>query len=579
MKIIPIIFTFFLCSISGIELVAYDQASSLENVPTLYKGRFRPMEAYAKLLLYEFNHSQKVSQDGFKMSALDFFWQLDREGHSQFDHLPLFWIQSADEKSALGLKIKKNRFSYGEITAALESEEKMKEELKALIALYVHSDRVQSRYLKIWRELKNQALSPKEISIRLETEFPIANRLKQASPFFFALPGENEWYPLKALKTKIYDPEKQRVVPIGNFTIFTDEQFDRIQQAYLNNRVDVLAKELKQGYRSLENQSYKKAAAGKQLMYPSQIRLDAELLYSRYPWILISIFLYGMTFVSLLLGFSGKSRFATIIGTCFAMSAFSIHTFILALRCFILMRPPVSNMFETVIYVPWIGVLASIGFYLIFKNQILLIGSSLISVILLTILKVSDANPHLENVQAVLDSQYWLIIHVLMIVGSYGVFILCALLGHYYLMIRPQNTALLEKTGKLILHSMYVGVALLIPGTILGGVWAAESWGRFWDWDPKESWAFISACIYLLFIHAYTFRQIQFRGLAIGSIIGVMAISFTWYGVNYILGTGLHSYGFGNGGEFYYFLYLAAEVIFLLFFGRKSMTSKTEIST
>ena len=116
-----------------------------------------------------------------------------------------------------------------------------------------------------------------------------------------------------------------------------------------------------------------------------------------------------------------------------------------------------------------------------------------------------------------------------------------------------------------LLQSLYVGIALLIPGTILGGIWAAQSWGRFWDWDPKESWAFISSCVYLLIIHAYRFKRISGIGLAIGSIGGLLAISFTWYGVNYILGTGLHSYGFGSGGEWIYYSYVGLELAFIGF--------------
>ncbi len=117
-----------------------------------------------------------------------------------------------------------------------------------------------------------------------------------------------------------------------------------------------------------------------------------------------------------------------------------------------------------------------------------------------------------------------------------------------YATFKPETSAL-PQLSKSILHTMYIGTAMLIAGTILGGVWAAESWGRFWDWDPKESWAFISSCCYLIFIHAYTFRYIHQIGLAIGAVIGLWAISFTWYGVNYILGTGLHSYGFGSGAK------------------------------
>jgi len=104
---------------------------------------------------------------------------------------------------------------------------------------------------------------------------------------------------------------------------------------------------------------------------------------------------------------------------------------------------------------------------------------------------------------------------------------------------------------------------LKVYGNEVGGVWAAESWGRFWDWDPKESWAFISAVIYVTVIHAYRTRKIGMKGLAIGSIIGFNAITFTWYGVNYILGTGLHSYGFGSGGQNYYYLFLITEFIII----------------
>lgn len=118
--------------------------------------------------------------------------------------------------------------------------------------------------------------------------------------------------------------------------------------------------------------------------------------------------------------------------------------------------------------------------------------------------------------------------------------------------------------GQLILQTMYGGTILLVSGTILGGIWAAESWGRFWDWDPKESWAFISSCFYLIWIHAYRFHRIGSFGLAIGAVSGLLAISFTWYGVNYILGTGLHSYGFGSGGEIFYYSFLGIECLFLI---------------
>ena len=132
------------------------------------------------------------------------------------------------------------------------------------------------------------------------------------------------------------------------------------------------------------------------------------------------------------------------------------------------------------------------------------------------------------------------------------------------LLIFNQNNSLtLKQLSSMILQTLYIGTAMLIAGTILGGLWAAESWGRFWDWDPKESWAFISSAFYLIWIHAYRFHKISSFGLAFGSVSGLLAISFTWYGVNYILGTGLHSYGFGSGGEHLYYAFLGTESLFL----------------
>ena len=113
---------------------------------------------------------------------------------------------------------------------------------------------------------------------------------------------------------------------------------------------------------------------------------------------------------------------------------------------------------------------------------------------------------------------------------------------------------------------LYLGTALLICGTILGGVWALQSWGRFWDWDPKESWAFISSGFYLIGINAYRFGLIRGRGLAVVAIVGLLLITFTLYGVNYILGSGLHSYGFGQGKHGLFYGYVMTELLFLLFF-------------
>lgn len=299
-----------------------------------------------------------------------------------------------------------------------------------------------------------------------------------------------------------------------------------------------------QHYSELEGKIFLKAE-GKALYYPTQMELKIELFLHLFPfkWLIMGSYLLAALFFLL------KPR----VGWPFFIVGFFLHTLMLGLRCYVLKRPPVSNMAETLLYVPWIA--ASIAFF--FKKRTALpLSSALASVALLAFLPFHLS---LENVQAVLDSQYWLIVHVLMVVGSYGVFCVAGVCGHLYLLQKKPSFSL-EKT---LVQTLYWGAALLICGTLLGGVWAAESWGRFWDWDPKEAWAFISSGVYLLWIHLYRFKKIAGFGLAVGAVIGLMFITFTWYGVNYILGSGLHSYGFGNGGELYYYLFLAAETLFL----------------
>ena len=111
---------------------------------------------------------------------------------------------------------------------------------------------------------------------------------------------------------------------------------------------------------------------------------------------------------------------------------------------------------------------------------------------------------------------------------------------------------------------MQVGVLLLATGTILGGVWANYSWGRFWDWDPKETWALITLLGYLFVLHGQIAGKWAGFGMAVGAVLAFQGVLMAWYGVNFVLGVGLHSYGFGTGGIGFALLFVAAEMAFVL---------------
>lgn len=507
-----------------------------KNLPILYQGRFRSLDSTAQLWLYDISHRRSAGDQ----SALDVLWEAHLHGTPAIDTMPLFWIHYADTKQLLGLDLHRDRFTLPEVTDALKGKETSLQDVPEAAQLMLR--------------LKNL---PSDTSLRM---LPY----KQS-------PGA--WVSLKVLER----PE--------NVTEFPDEVFQELRTAYLQMKeeqgqplaqaVQRFSETYSKGYEKIQGIEYRRAS-GKTLKYPSQSALAMETFYYRTPLVDIAIVLYALALFALVLRWRGAYPLL--------LCGLAVHTATLILRSYILGRPPVTNMFETVIYVPWIAIVlaAIIGWR---QHSRAIAGAGCVAAIaLLVILKISELDARMENVQAVLDSQFWLLIHVLMVVGSYGAFILSGVLGHLYLLrsARGQKAEKLAPVARGILTTMYIGVGLLIPGTILGGIWAAESWGRFWDWDPKESWAFISACVYLVVIHAYTFKKIKDLGLALGSILGLISISFTWYGVNYILGTGLHSYGFGTASPYYYFGYLGAEVLFILvalILMRKARSSKMKYIT
>ncbi len=580
-----------------IYLFLFIASAAFGSFPVAHEGRFHPDDVYRKQMLYEYYHTQSIKKKHRSLlehDSNDPVWDLHFNGPEN-TAFPLLFVQSAELKNALGLKVKESHFSFTEINQSIFHDPQAGRRFASLLiagqhvpgdepielnriapGLWVKGTESGIEILSTpkdrpWSFLEVGAVIAKGVNKKAQTEAesllgklyrlkrlppaddrlqPLHIRLQRAGDDFKALPYRampGKWISLRAL-----------AFDVSNFTPYPDDLYVKLKAAYEARNIDQLTQLLNEGYQTIAGQPYLEAE-GKALTYPSTSQLQAEsLLYSR-SWLIACAALYALSFLS---GVFLQNRTYMF----FAVGAFLLHTAILVLRCYVLERPPVSNMFETVIYVPWVAMLGGFLLQLFSRERWLILSASVVNVLLLILLEITQLNQRLDNVQAVLDSQYWLTVHVLMVVGSYGMFALAGVLGHFYLisrLISGRQTDQTERFGRQILQAMYLGTALLIPGTILGGVWAAESWGRFWDWDPKESWAFISSCVYLIWIHAYRFGHIRYDGLAVGSIVGLMVISFTWYGVNYILGTGLHSYGFGSGGEIYYYLYLAGEAAFI----------------
>ncbi len=217
-------------------------------------------------------------------------------------------------------------------------------------------------------------------------------------------------------------------------------------------------------------------------------------------------------------------------------------------------RPPVSNMYESIIWVAFMTAAFALILELVYRRGAIAFAGALASAlgfVLADQLPLTFA-PNIQPLQAVLRSNYWLTIHVLTIVSSYAAFALAWALGNLnlgVLVCAPGRRDLTKTLSGFCYRAIQIGVVLLAAGTLLGGFWAAESWGRFWGWDPKEVWALIALLCYVIPLHARHVGWVKDFGLSVCAVTCFASVVMAWYGVNFVLGAGLHSYGFGGGND------------------------------
>jgi ABC-type transport system involved in cytochrome c biogenesis permease subunit len=238
-------------------------------------------------------------------------------------------------------------------------------------------------------------------------------------------------------------------------------------------------------------------------------------------------------------------------------------------RILIAGRPPVTNMYETVIWLSFGTLLFALVFEAIHRCRYFLLGAAPVSVVALILADNAPVilDPSIQPLTAVLNSNFWLTTHVLTITLSYAAFALALGVGNIILGKIAFGSASSQPTPQLynyLYRSLQIGFLLIAIGTILGGVWANYSWGRFWGWDPKETWALIALLCYAVVLHGRIAGYWGGLGLAVGSVVCFQAIIMAWYGVNFILGVGLHSYGFGTGGRGFVVTYLLLQTAFLV---------------
>ena len=308
-------------------------------------------------------------------------------------------------------------------------------------------------------------------------------------------------------------------------------------------------------------------------LIPGAVKQNLEILYNRvnifrdlsFLYLLTGLLLMGFYFRALLTTGSMNAKVVTYTGWIF-LAGFALHTLGLGIRGYIAGHMPWSDGYESMIYIAWAGMLAGLIFAR--KNPMVMGAAALLSGLTLFVAQMSWLNPEITNLVPVLKS-YWLAIHVAVITGSYGFLGVSAIIGLLNLilasLVKPANK---ERVQRNIRHmtwineaAMTLGLYLLTIGTFLGAIWANESWGRYWGWDPKETWSLVTILVYAFITHMRLMPG--YRGwfaLNLASVAGLLCVLMTYLGVNYYL-TGLHSYGSGSADSFPYALVLVLVLV------------------
>ena len=484
----------------------------LGGIPVQAGGRIKPFDTFARESVKHIYGKQESSYIHWVIT-----WLLLPE---EWLKKPFIWIEKAQVKKALGLSEKESHFSPLEIL----SNKNFQREIDELNIRREQKEKLNSYFLEVEK---------------LESRLALYQAIVEGR-----LPG---WMPNSVE---------------GNKGWLTAHQLQNSQRTALAEVFNAYSKAVSNG----DAQSLKTAVDHlKTFTKVSDRKIKVEVHYNslkpfRIGWIFYLIGLIGFLFVRF------RKYYFIPLG-----AAFLIHTYGIVLRSYIMSRPPVSNMFETLLWVPWAALVISLVMVWIRKTKFPLIVAGVVCFLCLFISDTAGSilNDRLEPLEAVLRSNFWLSTHVLVITMSYSAFFLAFIMSDFlafrFLMGHKQS----KNHFWFLQRVLQVGVFLLTLGTLLGAIWADYSWGRFWGWDPKEVWALVSLLGYLALLHAKLQGWIRDFGLTIGSILSFFLIIMAWYGVNFVLGKGLHSYGFGTGGFSYVLAFVLVHFVFLYLVWRK----------
>ena len=559
--------------------------NAFSTLPVLYNGRIQPLDTLARQSLLIIHESSRLQRDNHKLSASQ--WLLEMFSHNPNVYKDkLFKIDLVDLKHELKLDPKEKYFSYQSLSSQLGIiEEKGRKiadvdkknrshyqsnyfDLFQKISLFLalqnafipFHDISLDQYISSYQStVKNglqafnnynasKPLSPAEQIqlIGFNHSFKFHKTLADTSLFYFFpknLDDTKTWTNTGSQFLKLLDPNAKLhpLLPL----------YAACFKAYEANDIQAFNKSVSQMTQYV-NQSKK-----------VQKKLSLETSFYKIDPFTKAMALYVLSFIAILLYFLLNKNFLHTLSKYSCYLAFALHSYGLIARMLITERPPVTNLYSSAVFVGWFAIVLSFIQERYFKNKLSYIIASTLGFLTLIIAHhLSAQSDTLEVMQAVLNSNFWLATHVIVITLGYSGTFFAGALGTIYLFgsfFKKFSTEQTKEFSQMLVGIIAFSLLFSFVGTVLGGIWGDQSWGRFWGWDPKENGALLIVIWNAIILHARLAKLIKIRGLVIMSLFGNIVTSFSWWGVN-MLGVGLHSYGFMEQAFFWLAAYSLSQI-------------------
>ena len=560
--------------------------SELGKLPVLFDGRVQPFDSVARYNLLLIREKTTIKRNSKKVSASQWLWEVMIHDKSIYTD-EIFLIDNPEVKDELNLDQKKKVFSFNELKTSIDTiltkanglkdkESKTAYELNivqlgqkmTIFNLLLHtflpfdtisfdqyfqeySDNIKSQVeiFNIYNETGNLDSDIDKLQlVKFNQDFKRHLQLSKTSNIYLysSKNEDNEvnWANTGEELLKHLDYNYNSSIIIKNYANLT--------RYYNANNYKEFNSELK-----IMNNSFKEILNSKSYL------VTLEYYFNKSNIFIVSMYLYVLVFMFSILYYLVNKPALFISSKWLCYSAFFLHTIGLIARMLIQQRPPVTNLYSSSVFVGWTAIGLSFLQEKIFKNKLGYFISSILGFSTLIIAyHLSLQSDTLEQMQAVLDSNFWLTTHVITIILGYSGTFIAGLIGTIYIFkeifkIKTlENKTLYSMAYSIICFSLFFSFI----GTVLGGIWADQSWGRFWGWDPKENGALLIVIFNSMILHFRLAGLLKIKGIMIMCVLGNIVTAFSWFGVN-MLGVGLHSYGFMNSAFQWLVLYISIQIL------------------